>query len=59
MRVQCGMNANLSLVGLEPCVINLKEKQSRDADTNNKEERDKNKQTQLWFSPQRHWSMYS
>ena len=46
---------------LEPCrllsqcsVINLKEKQSRDADTNNKEERDnKNKQAQLWFNPQR------
>ena len=40
--VQCGMNANLSLVGpwaTAVCDHLNKEKQSRDADTNNKEER--------------------
>ena len=41
MRVQCEMSVNLNFCEpLSRCsVINLKEKQSRDADTNNKEDR--------------------
>ena len=66
MRVQCGMNVNLSFCQpLSQCsVINLKEKQSRDADTNNKDKEDTlQKQTTSAVVQSTaftgHWLMYS
>ena len=55
MRVQHGMNANLSLVGLEPMQCDqLQGTNSQGTLTLTARKRDcKNKQAQLWFNPQR------